>query len=190
MASFPPPNAGPSQIRDYLVRILTLKHDTTTNLAQQIADLWQLGRGVDFRQATLDYTDESFRRVFGDATGPFLYQSAREDCIAQWRASTAGTLNRWALVGFPVLGVFLFIRAWHQPSGDRAQRALGDAWWALGPPLLISGFFEVDYSAVVSGVAMGIGLFATMCAVACSISNSDHRWQSSTEKATWEKRLV
>lgn len=190
MASFPPPNAGPSQIRDYLVQILTLKHDTTTDFAQQIADLWQLGRGVDFRQATLDSTDEAFRRVFGDATGPFLYQSAREDCIAQWRASPAGTLNHWALVGFPVLGVFLLIRAWRQPSEDRVQRALGDAFWAFGPPLLISGFFEINYSAAVSGVAMGFGLFATMLAVVSNISNHGHRWQSSTEKTTGERRLA
>lgn len=163
MSRFPQPDAGPAQVRAYLVDVLTLRHDTSTESAQKIADLWHLGRGVDLRQATLTLssTQDTFTAIFGDAVGPFLHRSVREQLRSEWRASMPGFLIYWGLIGLPVLGALLLIRAWRQPTRRQQFRSLFHAGWVFGPPLWVFGFFGMQYTDLAPmGIVLGtMGFF-------------------------------
>lgn len=145
MAPFPQPDAGPAQVRAYLVDILVFHHDASAESAQQIADLWHLGRGVDLRQAALSFTHDTFADIFGGAVGPFLYNSVREQFLLEWRTSMPGSLVYWSLIGLPLLGALLLIRAWSQPNRRQRVRTLYQAGWVLGPPLWICGCLGMKY---------------------------------------------
>lgn len=153
MSPFPHPDAGPAQVRAYLVDILVFYHDASVEFAQQTADLWHLGRGVDLRQAALSSTHDTFADVFGDAVGPFLHNSVREQFLLDWRTSMPGILVYWGLIGLPLLGALLLIRAWYQPNIRPRIRTLYQAGWLLGPPLWACGCLGLEY---VDYAALGI----------------------------------
>jgi hypothetical protein len=89
MAQPPFQGAGPNQVRAYLADLLIHKHDASSESAKSIADLWQLGRGRDLRQANIT----NFINIFGEPAGLYLYRSVREDFQAEWRASILGIIN-------------------------------------------------------------------------------------------------
>ena len=47
----PPIPAAPSQVREYIAEILISKHDVDPSGANEVANLWTLGRSSDLRQA-------------------------------------------------------------------------------------------------------------------------------------------
>lgn len=98
MAQPPLAEAGPKQVRTYLGNLLIYKHDVAPGPARSTAELWQLGRGYDLREA--NRTD--FTHIFGEPDGRYLYRSVAEDLYAEWRAlprgsSTTGCSRLWAL---------------------------------------------------------------------------------------------
>lgn len=160
--SFPPAHAGPKQVRAYVAQLLISRHDSDVDFAKRTADLWQLGRGVDFRSAARLVTDKQFRDTFGDTVGPFLYGSVREEFVAEYRASMIGTLSSWTMTITPVIAVLLLIRAARQPSQERVIKALLQTGVAVGPSLLVCAIIERTY---LSSTAPGVVLFVVGLAI-------------------------
>ncbi|KAJ5173333.1 hypothetical protein N7492_005926 [Penicillium capsulatum] len=185
MPSFPPPDAGPAQVRAYLVDVLLLYHDTSLEFAQQIADLWHLGRGVDLRQAASLHAKDTFTHIFGDAVGPFLERSVREQLVLDWRTSMPGVLVYWGLIGLPVLGVLLLLRAWKQPTSDKMGAALGPVFWALGPPLCLCGILGHNYTSL-GGIGLSVGTVGSCLLLMMFVL----RWQDVTVQESREKSKI
>ncbi|KAJ5125685.1 hypothetical protein N7448_005003 [Penicillium atrosanguineum] len=154
MLPFPPPDAGPKQVRAYVVQLLTTRHDADLDFAESIADLWQLGRGVDFRSAINIGAVLDVQNVFGDSVGPFLYRSAREEFIADYRCSLTGLATSWALKAALVLGLLLVVRGIRQPSEKKVQ-AFIEAGFVVGISAFIIGLIDMFH--VISGGAATLG---------------------------------
>jgi hypothetical protein len=157
MLSFPPPEAGPKQVRAYVVQLLTTRHDVDLDFAQSTADLWKLGRGVDFRSAAKTNSALSFMNVFGDSVGPFLHRTAREEFIADYRGSFTGTATSWALNATLVLGLLLVIRTISQPSSEKKTKAFFEACLIAGMSAFIVGV--IDFCHIITGVALAWGFW-------------------------------
>lgn len=84
-----PQTPGPNAVRDYIAHILVNKHDATTATARDIAAHWGFGRVREFRKAPLS----TLTRVFGPEAGPVVFQSVREDVLADWLESPAGVMG-------------------------------------------------------------------------------------------------
>lgn len=80
---FPSRNATPNDIRKYVERTLITKHDTTQAFATEVAGRWGIGRGADFRTASL----LRFNKTFGDDVGPYLYRTIRDHKMEEWEAT-------------------------------------------------------------------------------------------------------
>lgn len=184
MLSFPPPDAGPKQVRAYVVQLLTTQHDVDLDFAETTADLWQLGRGVDFRSAANIGTDLRFRDVFGDSVGPFLYNTAREAFIAEYRCSSLGIITSWALNATFVIGLLFVIRAFRQPSSEERIQAFIEAGLIAGIPTCIIGVIELFH--VLSGWGAFLvlaGAIAVMISVVLiSIRSGDREVQKATDR--------
>lgn len=85
----PAPSAGPNEVRAYIARVLMSKHDAASDFAEEISNLWRLGRGSELREAPVNY----FKKVFGDETGWFLFRIVREDELEDWQRSTVGLVS-------------------------------------------------------------------------------------------------
>ena len=83
---FPAASASPKEVRVYVAHLLTTKHDVEHDLAAELANRWQLGRGIDFREANR----QQFNKVFGEEVGPYLYRTVRSDESEEWKHSTMG----------------------------------------------------------------------------------------------------
>ncbi|KAJ5105765.1 hypothetical protein NUU61_003112 [Penicillium alfredii] len=177
MPLFPPADAGPNQVREYLTQILILKHDIYKDEAKATANLWQIGRGVDLAKAT----EASFSRLFGEAVGPFLYTSVHEDVVADWRASTAGQINLCVLYAIPVIGTLFLIRAYRQTSTERTVMAMGEACWAFGPLLLVCEALEPSHP--YKPVLLGIGFWPSIFFVLALCLRIANMWQEKNESA-------
>ncbi|KAJ5090143.1 hypothetical protein N7532_008827 [Penicillium argentinense] len=77
MALFPLPEFSAEQVRAYVAQLLVDQHDADAEFAQRAADLWKMGRGVDFRYSTWLALDREFRAVFGDDLGSFIYRAVQ-----------------------------------------------------------------------------------------------------------------
>jgi hypothetical protein len=135
-----------------VVQLLTTRHDVDLDFAQSTADLWKLGRGVDFRSAAATNLASSFVNVFGDSVGPFLHRTAREEYIADYRGSFTGTATSWALNTTLVLGLLLVGRTISQPSSEKKTRAFFEACLVAGMFVFIIGV--IDFCHIGSGVAL------------------------------------
>lgn len=83
---FPTASAGPAEIREYIVYLLTTKHDTDSEWAVQVANAWVLGRGINFQEAT----KQQFNELFGYKTGPYLYLTTRMELVEAWKQTPLG----------------------------------------------------------------------------------------------------
>jgi hypothetical protein len=90
----PAPSAGPNKVRAYIARVLISKHDTSSDLADEIASLWRLGRGSELRDASV----QVFKGIFGDFNGWLLYRIVHEDELEDWQQSIVGIISfcKWA----------------------------------------------------------------------------------------------
>ncbi|KAI9930793.1 hypothetical protein MW887_011551 [Aspergillus wentii] len=91
----PPPSANPSEVRAYLVQVLTNYHSFTEDYSQKLADCWPCGRGWDlYRLEAADY-----QKLWGKEIGFYLYESVQEDIRADWRQSPEGIacIYMWAI---------------------------------------------------------------------------------------------
>lgn len=84
-----PQAPGPNAVRSYLAEILVSKYDTTPAAAQGIANQWQFGRVQDFCKAPLS----TLSRIFGPDVGLVVFQSIREDVLADWLESNEGLVG-------------------------------------------------------------------------------------------------
>ncbi|KAJ5650479.1 uncharacterized protein N7484_004202 [Penicillium longicatenatum] len=160
LSNFPPDDAGPRQIRQYLTNHLMTKHDTTTEFAEQIASLWQIGRGVDFRQTSINI--HSFSKIFGETVSPALQRSVHDECWNQWRASQLGTLSLWLMIISLITAALVFVRTARQPS-MQWDDVLRRTCWPLGPPVLLCGALEYGYSLLYPVYCFTMGSIATLC---------------------------
>lgn len=85
---FPDKSASPNQIRSFLAQLLVTKHDMSADEAQAVAESWKMGRGSHFLEANYD----TFKRVFGEAIGPYLYRTVWDMDDELWRQTTAATV--------------------------------------------------------------------------------------------------
>lgn len=158
LPAFPPDEAGPRQIRQYLINHLITKHDTTPEFADHVASLWQLGRGVDFRETVIK-TDR-FSRIFGKTVGPALQRSVQEECWNQWRASQLGTLSWWLMIISLITAILVFIRTARRPSMKLID-VFCFTCWPLGPSVILCGVLEYGYSLAYPVYCLILGFFAT-----------------------------
>ncbi|KAJ5537304.1 hypothetical protein N7513_010490 [Penicillium frequentans] len=158
LPTFPPDDAGPRQVRQYLVNHLITKHDTTAEFADRIASLWQLGRGVDFRETAI--RTHRFSKIFGATVGPALQRSVQEECWNQWRTSQLGTLSWWLMIISIVMAVLVSIRTARQPS-MKVIDVLIWTCWTLGPPIFLCGVLEYGYSLAYPIYCLILGVTAT-----------------------------
>lgn len=84
-----PQTPGPNAVRDYIAQALVNKHDATTAAARDIAAHWRFGRVREFRKAPLS----TLTRIFGPEAGPVVFQSVREDVLADWLESPVGVMG-------------------------------------------------------------------------------------------------
>ena len=184
MLSFPPADAGPKQVRAYVVQLLTTQHDADLDFAETTADLWKLGRGVDFRSAANIGTDLRFRHVFGDSVGPFLYNTAREAFIADYRCSSLGIITSWAVNATFVIGLLFVIRAFRQPSSEERTQAFIEAGLIAGIPTCILGVVDIFH--VLSGwgavLILAGAITAMISVVLISIRIGDREVQKVTDR--------
>ncbi|KAE9381948.1 hypothetical protein N431DRAFT_458499 [Stipitochalara longipes BDJ] len=96
----PAPSAGPSEVRACISRVLVAsQHDTSSDLADEIANKWRLGRGSELRDASV----ESFQGIFGNFNGWLLYRIVREDELQDWHQSLVGMISFYMLTGYDKL---------------------------------------------------------------------------------------
>ncbi|KAJ5201343.1 uncharacterized protein N7498_006006 [Penicillium cinerascens] len=138
MGKIPRRSAGPKQVRTYLIHTLVHKHDVTSEIAQATANLWKFGRSDDLRKSS----KMDFVRVFGKEIGPFLYASVDEDKYAEWRASTSGIINYWAMIIACVAAAFFLFRAFYSPA--HIWKNVVRAYLVWGPTFLICAGREYD----------------------------------------------
>lgn len=84
-----PQTPGPNAVRDYIAQALVDKHDATIAAARDIAAHWRFGRVREFRSAPLS----TLTRIFGPEAGPVVFQSVREDVLADWLESPGGVMG-------------------------------------------------------------------------------------------------
>ncbi|KAJ5290883.1 hypothetical protein N7478_000134 [Penicillium angulare] len=173
LSTFPPDDAGPRQVRQYIVDHLMSKHDTTLEFAQKAADLWPLGRGRDFRKATMTVWEnavKAYSPIFGDAAAPYVLQSVREDCWNNWRASPLGIMNLRAIIACFTLSVLFFI--WTRTSARFAKDPIPyifrNTCWPIGPPLLICAYLEHGHSTGLPVFFWIVGFFGTFMAISAT----------------------
>ncbi|KAJ5093743.1 hypothetical protein N7456_009604 [Penicillium angulare] len=191
LSTFPPDDAGPRQVRRYIVDHLMSKHDSSLEFAQKTADLWRLGRGWDFRKATLDKFDDAvktYSTIFGNAAAPFVLRSVREDCWNDWRASTLGIISLRTAIACFTISVLLFF--WTCTSGRFAKTRIiymfRNACWPIGPPILICAYLEHGRSPSYPVLLWLIGFYGTFAAFFSTviiIANDDYLNPRSDEKA-------
>jgi hypothetical protein len=85
----PARSAGPIEIRAYIARVLMSKHDISSELADETANLWRLGRGSELRDASV----RVFEGIFGDFNGWLLYRIVHEDELEDWQQSIIGIIS-------------------------------------------------------------------------------------------------
>lgn len=167
----PFPKAGPRQVRSYLADLLVRKHDVSSESAQSIADRWQLGLGRDLRQASR----EEFIEVFGRPVGPYLFHSVEDDLYAEWRASSSGIINYWALGIACVAAIFFLVRACYSRTNVQAWQNLTYALFC-GPIIMVGGIREwmvrLSVIPILLSCVGGLTTFFTFCRVAELIGNA------------------
>lgn len=89
LPKFPAQAAGPSEIRTYILQVLMTQDGTTSEVANEIANLWRVGRGSELRDASV----QLFKEIFGSYTGWFLYRIVHEEILADWKRSTVGIIS-------------------------------------------------------------------------------------------------
>jgi hypothetical protein len=178
MAGLPCADAGPSQVRAYLVNILVHKYEASSEFAQTIADLWQLGRGSDLRHAN----GREFNQIFGKPVGRYLHETVIDDLYAEWRTSSSGITNLWAMVIAGVTAVFFLVQAYYSRSATQARKKVAFASLLCGPILVISGSREVmrfDSSVVLVVMA---GFFLTCWGLCVEIDKRVNQGKDDREK--------
>ena len=85
----PASSAGPNEVRAYIAEVLMSKQDATPDVAEEIANLWRLGRGSELRDASV----KAFKAIFGDYNGWFLFRIVHEDVVEDWQQSTIGVIS-------------------------------------------------------------------------------------------------
>lgn len=85
---FPADDAELRHIRQYRTTYLIIRHDTNPEFVDRIASLWQLDRGVNFRETAI--RTYKLSNIFGETVGPAAQRSVQEECWNQWRASQLG----------------------------------------------------------------------------------------------------
>jgi hypothetical protein len=164
----PPDDAGPRQIRQYLVDHFMSKHDTTLEFAQKTADLWQLGRGSDFRLITMYSTEVAMKKytvIFGDAVAPYLLRSVREDCWNQWRASTLGTISLWTIITCITISFVCGIWTLRSDRFAKVAYAFKNSCLPIGPPILICAYLEHGHSPAFPVLCWLLGIYGTFAEV-------------------------
>ncbi|KAF7591045.1 hypothetical protein BBP40_002005 [Aspergillus hancockii] len=99
---------------------------------------WQLGRPSDLRHASA----KSFKHIFGDDVGPYLYRSIQEDFRDLFYASTPGIVNQWVLVLSLALTAFFLARAFLGNTSQNIMTSLRYAGLAFGPPMVFCGHLD------------------------------------------------
>lgn len=122
---FPSASAGPKEVRAYIAHLLKTKHDVDDDLAAELANRWPMGRGGDFRDASW----QQFNKVFGEAVGPFLYRTVRNEESEEWKHTTVGIAHYCKIITpfpyiappFELMSNFLFnyIRYLDRLGGSR-----------------------------------------------------------------------
>ncbi|KAJ5825705.1 hypothetical protein N7474_002843 [Penicillium riverlandense] len=139
MARPPGADAGPSEVRAYLVNILVHRYDASAEYAQSIADLWQLGRGSHLHNADI----RSFNQIFGKPVGGYLHETVINDLYAEWRTSISGIINFWAMIIACVAAIFFLIRAWYSHSATQTRKNAALVSLLCGPILMIGANREL-----------------------------------------------
>lgn len=174
MAQPPLAEAGPKQVRTYLGNLLIYKHDVAPGPARSTAELWQLGRGYDLREA--NRTD--FTHIFGEPDGRYLYRSVAEDLYAEWRASTAGILNYWMLAIVGIAVVILLVQACRSRSDRRTIRKLTHALFCA-PVIMVGAIRECMHKFnvifMMIGMLSGIMTFFTFLRFIEVVCDSNER---------------
>lgn len=75
--------ASANEVREYITDLLANKHNTTVEIAVEVASKWKLGRGYDF----LDASSDEFNKMFGKEFGNCLYKSTAEDEWIRWNTN-------------------------------------------------------------------------------------------------------
>lgn len=167
-------DAGPRQVRQYLVDHLMSKHDTSLEFAKNTADLWHLGRGVDFRKATVAAYIEAGKKydaIFGHNITPYLLRSVREDCYNQWRASSLGTRSFWTIIACVTISFLLFLWTFSQArfAKNPILYLFRNACWPIGPPILVCAYLETGHSFVFPILLWLLGIYGTLAGLLSTI---------------------
>ena len=195
LSTFPPDDAGPRLIRQYLYDHLISKHDTSPNVAKEISDKWQIGRGIDFREivAQKHTVPDRFLGVFGSGIGPFLRRSVQEDLMELWYASSTGILFKRMIFATAIIVPLLFI--WESTRSFRKYpllTAAAKAGGLFGLSMTICTLLSWNYTtrlAILCLILMVVGLSVSLFSMlTMNIYDSDEkRAQKKANQATEEK---
>lgn len=180
MSTFPSPDSGPQQVREYIAQILITHYDASAEFARDTAELWRLGRGVDLLRKAQEYADDGFREVFGDSVGHYLHRTARDDMVAQWSATTTGQLHAWGIIVFPVTIALLSIWAWRQPSKEEVLRSFFYVSW-LGPLYMICSILGLQNGLLVSIFSLVVAVYVTMAWLCLIVLGMKKGWDAKAQ---------
>ncbi|KAL2822111.1 hypothetical protein BJX63DRAFT_378126 [Aspergillus granulosus] len=86
MVQLPDRSASAAEVRSYITQILLSRYNADSEFAEETVQRWQLGRGAELHDASLNF----FQQVFGDEVGFCLYRSVLDDRNEAYEASLRG----------------------------------------------------------------------------------------------------
>lgn len=195
LSLFPPDDAGPRLIRQYLFDHLKSKHDTSPNVAKEISDKWRIGRGIDFRETvvSMQTIPDKFSGVFGPGIGPVLQRSVQEDLMEVWYASSFGIWFKRIALATAIIVPLLFI--WESTRSFRKYpllTAAAKSGMVFGLPMAICSFLAWNYTprlAILCLILAVLGISSSFFSkLTMSIHDADERRaQEKANHATEEK---
>lgn len=118
MPTYPPQDAGPTAVRDYILSVLTNTLELSQIDAQPVANMWEFGR----ERHLSAFSEGDFSNLFGRKIGPYLYECIADDMTNAWRASIAGKINLLVIIGIPVTILLIIAYQWLLPVTHKPPR--------------------------------------------------------------------
>ncbi|KAL2858959.1 hypothetical protein BJX68DRAFT_144388 [Aspergillus pseudodeflectus] len=163
----PSTSAPASTVRTYITQTLITTHAVTPDVAELLAEKWDIGRGHEFRQASLGH----LQRVFGDNVGLCLYHAVREASPAPVEVTR---LQVWSLVAADITGLLLtgvvILRFMPNVLGLGDQRdpimwAANPAWWLAFGVCAVNAAYQRRIQSIRDGLLLVGGWLAFLVGI-------------------------
>lgn len=135
-------SATSKDVRAYISRTLVTKLGTSPDIAEETAKLWKDGRGAEL----YDFTERSFRALFGEQTGWSLFRIVHEEKVQDWKQSIVGLISSFTMFGALTVTICLILRILLQCT---SKAAFPYGFKKVGLPLfqasLVLGLSMINY---------------------------------------------